>query len=55
MILKNSTVKINRLTPFKEIISVYYDNHMRPTNTLWAQTHRYILLRQVVHIITSGL
>jgi hypothetical protein len=46
--------KINWLM-FKEIISVYSENHTKPINsTLWVK-RSYLMLEQVVHVVTTRL
>jgi hypothetical protein len=45
-----SAAKTNRLMLFKEIISVYCENHMKHTGTLCGQNAEFCTLKQVVHI-----
>jgi hypothetical protein len=40
---------------FKEIIAVYCENHAEPTTNTLGKMLSYLLLKQVVHIVTSGL
>jgi hypothetical protein len=47
--------KINRLLLFGETVAVYCENHMKHTNTLVGRMQSFGVLKQVVHIITSGL
>jgi len=48
-----STVTINRLMIFKEIIAAYCENHMNHTNTPLKNVD-VLRLGQVVHIVTAG-
>jgi hypothetical protein len=40
---------------FGETVGVYYENHMEHTNTLCEQNVEFSMLKQVVHIVTTGL
>jgi hypothetical protein len=40
---------------FKETIAVYFENHKKHTNTLCEQNAELRSLKQVVHIVTTGL
>jgi hypothetical protein len=40
---------------FKEIIAVYSENHIKPINNSVGEMQSYRLLKQVVHIVTTGL
>jgi hypothetical protein len=37
--------QINRLILFKEIITVYYENHIKPTNTLCGQNTELLFVK----------
>jgi hypothetical protein len=37
---------------FKEIIAVYCENHNEHVNTLCGQNAEFLMLKQVVHIVT---
>jgi hypothetical protein len=37
----------------KETVSVYCENHMDHTNTLCGQNAEFIMLKQVVYIVTT--
>jgi uncharacterized protein (UPF0262 family) len=37
--------KINQLTPFREIIAVYSENHMKATNTLFLQNIELLIMK----------
>jgi hypothetical protein len=50
-----SATKPNRLMLFREIIAVYCENHMEHMNTLHGPTVKYSMLKQMVHIVTTGL
>jgi hypothetical protein len=45
---------INWLILFREIIAVYPENHTKHTNTLCRQSAELLILKYVVHIITTG-
>jgi hypothetical protein len=38
---------------FKEVIAIYTENDLKPTNTLRGQNAE--VLKQVVHVVTAGL
>jgi hypothetical protein len=40
---------------FREISDVYYENHMKHTNTLRGQNAEFNILKQVVYIVISRL
>jgi hypothetical protein len=37
-----------------EVIHMYCENHMKSTNALCGKTQSFVLLLQVVHIVTTG-
>jgi hypothetical protein len=45
----------NRLMLFGGKVAVYCDNHMERTDTLCGQNAEFLMLKHVVHIITTGL
>jgi hypothetical protein len=50
---ESSSQKINHLLPFKKTITVYSDNHKEHINTLGEQNTSPLLLKQVVHTVTT--
>jgi hypothetical protein len=50
-----STTKTNRLTLFGETVAIYCGNHTEHTDTLCGQNAEFSVLKQVVHIVTTGL
>jgi hypothetical protein len=50
-----SITKINWLMLFKEIIAVYSENHTIPVNVVCGKMQSYRLLKQVSHVVTTGI
>jgi hypothetical protein len=50
-----SATKPNRLMLFREIIAVYCENHTEHINTLCGQNAVILMLKQVVHMVTTVL
>jgi hypothetical protein len=46
---------INWLTLFKEIITVYSENHTKPLNTLCWSNEEIQIVKTVVKLVSSGL
>jgi hypothetical protein len=40
---------------FKEIIAVYIESSTKPTNTFCEQKEEFMILKQALHIVTTGL
>jgi hypothetical protein len=40
---------------FRKTVAAYCENHMKHTNTLCEQDAGFIMSKQVVHILTTGL
>jgi hypothetical protein len=40
---------------FRKIIAVFSENRTKPTNTLRGQNAELLMLKEVVHIVTTGL
>jgi hypothetical protein len=38
---------------FLEIIDIYFENHMKPTNITCVQTAAFVMIKQTVHIVTT--
>jgi hypothetical protein len=48
-----TATKPSRLMLFRETVSVYCENHMEHTDTLCGQNAGFLMLKQVVHIVTN--
>jgi hypothetical protein len=46
--------KMNQLMLLRETITVYFQNHMKYTNTLCGQNVSFRMLKHVVHIVVLG-
>jgi hypothetical protein len=40
---------------FTKVIDVYSENHIKPINTLCGKMQSYLLLKQVVYIVSIGV
>jgi hypothetical protein len=47
-----SATEPNRLMLFRETVAVYCENHTGHTNSLCGQNSKFLMLKQVVHIVT---
>jgi hypothetical protein len=46
---------MNQLMLFTEVLAVSFENHMKPIHTPWAECTVLLMLKRVVHIVTTVL